>query len=46
MWKLTNIIADNAKTLAKTIVNPDSVKKEDSKKTSDSAKPEKKEEKK
>jgi len=31
MWQLTNIIADNAKKLAKTVINPDSVKKADDK---------------
>ena len=31
MWQLTNIVADNAKKLAKTVINPDSVKKADEK---------------
>lgn len=46
MWKLTGIVADNAKKLAKTIINPDSTKKEDGDKTTDKEKPETKEEKK
>ena len=31
MWQLTNIVADNAKKLAKAVINPDSVKKADDK---------------
>ena len=32
MWKLTNIVADNAKKLAKAVITPDSVKKADEEK--------------
>ena len=31
MWKLTTIVADNAKNLAKAVINPDSTKKEEAK---------------
>ena len=36
VWKLTGIIADNAKTLAKAVINPESVAKKDDGKTEES----------
>lgn len=42
MWKLTGIVADNAKKLAKTIINPDSTKKEDDAGKTETKKEEKK----
>ena len=42
VWKLTGIVADNAKKLAKTIINPDSTKKDNDAGKTETKKEEKK----